>query len=114
MASLESFVSRAKRRVEKSLRAIADVSHERVDAVFNEASSLYPVDMVTERLIEPVLIALGENWRNRPSDIAEEHFYAAWVRNRPGSHIAVTLQVLASRIPVHGGNDPRRRFGHAV
>ncbi len=71
--------------VDDTLRAIADFSHERIEAIFNEATSLYPVDMVTERLIEPVLVALGEQWPDNPSGIAEEHFYANWVRNRLGA-----------------------------
>jgi DNA-binding transcriptional MerR regulator len=68
-----------------TLRAIGDFSHERIEAVFNEASSLYPIDMVTERLIEPTLITLGARWQSNPAGIAEEHFYTCWVRNRLGA-----------------------------
>lgn len=68
-----------------TLQAIADFSTERLEAIFNEASSLYPVEMVTEGLIEPTLVALGERWKTRDAGIAEEHFYTAWVRNRLGA-----------------------------
>jgi methanogenic corrinoid protein MtbC1 len=68
-----------------TLRAIGDFSHQRVEAVYNEASSLYPIDMVTERLIEPTLMTLGERWQSKPAGIAEEHFYTSWVRNRLGA-----------------------------
>jgi DNA-binding transcriptional MerR regulator/methylmalonyl-CoA mutase cobalamin-binding subunit len=68
-----------------TLRAIGDFSHERIEAIFNEASSLYPIDMVTERLIEPVLLTLGEHWQSNQVGIAEEHFYTCWVRNRLGA-----------------------------
>ena len=68
-----------------TLRAIHDFSTERLEAIYNEASSLYPVDMVTERLIEPVLTNLGSNWQSRETGITEEHFYANWVRNRMGA-----------------------------
>ena len=68
-----------------TLRAVKDFSTERLEAVYNEASSLYPVDMVTERLIEPVLAQLGNEWQSRDAGIAEEHFYAHWVRNRLGA-----------------------------
>jgi DNA-binding transcriptional MerR regulator/methylmalonyl-CoA mutase cobalamin-binding subunit len=71
--------------LQNTLRAIGDFSHERVEAVFNEASSLYPIDMVTERLIEPTLMALGDAWQSNPTGIAEEHFYTSWVRNRLGA-----------------------------
>ena len=68
-----------------TLQAIADFSSERLEAIFNEASSLYPVEMVTERLIEPTLVELGERWETRGAGIAEEHFYTAWARNRLGA-----------------------------
>lgn len=68
-----------------TLQAIQDFSTERVEAIYNEASSLYPVDMVTERLIEPVLIELGSDWQASDAGIAEEHFYASWARNRLGA-----------------------------
>ncbi len=74
-----------RRYLEETLRAIADFSHERIEAVFNEATSLYPVELVTERLIEPALITLGEQWSERNAGIAEEHFYSSWVRNRLGA-----------------------------
>ena len=68
-----------------TLRAVSEYSTERVEAIYNEASSLYPVDLVTERLIEPVLTDLGNNWQSRDTGITEEHFYASWVRNRLGA-----------------------------
>jgi DNA-binding transcriptional MerR regulator len=71
--------------LQDTLRGIGDFSHKRIEAIFNEASSLYPIDMVTERLIEPVLAALGERWQSSPAGIAEEHFYTCWVRNRLGA-----------------------------
>jgi methanogenic corrinoid protein MtbC1 len=82
-----------------TLTAIQDFSHERIEAVFNEASSLYPLDMITERLIEPVLHELGRNWQGSDTGIAEEHFYTNWVRNRLGArfHHAYS-QVSGARI----------------
>ncbi len=82
-----------------TLQAVEDFSTERLEAIFNEASSLYPVEMVTERLIEPTLVELGARWQARNAGIAEEHFYAAWVRNRLGArfHHAV-YQARGARI----------------
>ena len=68
-----------------TLKAVHDFSTERIEAIYNEASSLYPTDMVTERLLEPALVNLGKAWDIREAGIAEEHFYASWVRNRLGA-----------------------------
>ncbi|MCP3867806.1 MAG: MerR family transcriptional regulator [Gammaproteobacteria bacterium] len=66
----------------ETCRAVGNFSTERVEAIYNEASSLYPVEMVAERLIEPMLSELGSSWESRDTGIAEEHFYANWLRNR--------------------------------
>lgn len=71
---------------EATLQAIQDFNIERIDAIYNEASSLYPLEMVTDRLILTVLNTLGEAWKNKPEEgIAEEHFYTSWLRNRLGA-----------------------------
>lgn len=72
--------------IQKTLTSVSDFNIERIDAIFNEASSLYPIDMVTEQLIEPVLTHLGNEWQKHPdSGIAEEHFYSSWLKNRLGA-----------------------------
>ena len=72
--------------IQKMLEASTDFSIERIDAIYNEASSLYPIDMVTDRLIQPVIRKLGKAWKERPeSGIAEEHFYTSWLKNRLGA-----------------------------
>jgi len=72
--------------IQKPLEASGDFSIERIDAVFNEASSLYPIDMVTDRLIQPVISQLGKAWIEHPEGgIAEEHFYTSWLKNRLGA-----------------------------
>lgn len=70
----------------KTLDAVNDFSSERIDAIYNEASSLYPIDMVTEQLIEPALKLLGKEWQTHPEGgIAREHFYTSWLKNRLGA-----------------------------
>jgi DNA-binding transcriptional MerR regulator len=71
------------RFIEKTLTAAEDLNIERIDTIFNEASSLYPVDMVIDKLIEPVLESIGLLWQENPqSGIAIEHFYSSWLRSR--------------------------------
>lgn len=72
--------------ISNTLQATADFNIERIDAIYNEASSLYPVDMVTDRLIFPTIAVLGEVWQNHPErGVAEEHFYTSWLKNRLGA-----------------------------
>lgn len=72
--------------VENTLTATRDFNIERMDAIYNEATSLYPIDLVISNLIEPVLNNLGKGWIEHPeSGIAEEHFYTAWLKNRIGA-----------------------------
>ena len=72
--------------IETTLEANSDFNVERLDAIYNEATSLYPIDLVIARLIEPVLNNLGTVWIKRPErGIAEEHFYTSWLKNRIGA-----------------------------
>ncbi|NTV95394.1 MAG: MerR family transcriptional regulator [Thiobacillus sp.] len=73
--------------IAETLRALADFSTERLDHVYGEACALFPIDAVTEGLLIPVLGQLGERWDKRPSGIAEEHFYSAWLRNKLGARL---------------------------
>jgi len=58
-----------------------------LDAAYNDALSLYPVDVVTERLVKPLLRSLGERWQEREGGIAEEHFFATYLRNKLGARL---------------------------
>ena len=72
--------------IKSTLEATSDFSIERIDAIYNEASSLYPVDMVTDRLIQPAIAILGNRWKEHPErGVAEEHFYTSWLKNRLGA-----------------------------
>lgn len=71
----------------ESLRAVEDYSAERLDALYNEACSLYTIDLITRNLVIPLLEQLGQRWDQRESGIAEEHFYSAWLRNKLGARL---------------------------
>jgi DNA-binding transcriptional MerR regulator/methylmalonyl-CoA mutase cobalamin-binding subunit len=73
--------------VAETLRALADFSTERLDSLYNEACALYPIGVVTDELLIPVLEQLGQRWDKRPSGIAEEHFFSAWLRNKLGARL---------------------------
>lgn len=56
-----------------------------LDATYNEAMSLYPVDIVTRQLLTPLLKHLGERWQAREGSVAEEHFFSVFMRNKLGA-----------------------------
>ena len=78
-------------------RAVEAFDDSGLEAAYAEALSLYPVDLVTEHLVKPLLRRLGERWQGRPGGIAEEHFFATYLRNKLGAR----LHHLAAQRPRH-------------
>lgn len=72
---------------QQMMHAIEDFNEQTLDQVYNDAMSLYPVDVVNQRLITPLLRELGERWETRPAGIAEEHFFSVYLRNKLGARI---------------------------
>lgn len=67
------------------LKSVEAFNDQNLDKVYNEALSIYPIDMVTQHVVIPVLKSLGERWQDRPAGIAEEHFFSAFLRNKLGA-----------------------------
>ncbi len=67
------------------LSAIVSFDENRLEEVYNEALSLYPIELVTRRLLRPLLIELGLRWVANQGSIAEEHFFAFYLRNKLGA-----------------------------
>jgi len=67
------------------LDAIAAFDDGDLTEIYNEVLSLYPVDIVTSRLIVPLLRELGERWTQGLGSIAEEHFFSVFLRNKLGA-----------------------------
>lgn len=67
------------------LQAIAAFDDGVLNDLYTEILSLYPVDIVTSRLIVPLLRELGERWVEGTGSIAEEHFFSVFLRNKLGA-----------------------------
>ncbi|MGB5621936.1 MAG: MerR family transcriptional regulator [Gammaproteobacteria bacterium] len=65
--------------------AIIRFDEDALDDAYNEALSLYSVDIVTRDVLTPMLVALGERWRAGIGSIAEEHFFGFYLRNKLGA-----------------------------
>ena len=49
--------------------------------------TLYPVDIVTNKLIVPLLKQVGELWATENGTVAEEHFFSIYLRNKIGARL---------------------------
>jgi len=69
----------------RMIEAISRFDENVLDSVYNEAMSLYPVDIVTRQLLTPLLKDLGERWQSTQGSVAEEHFFSVFMRNKLGA-----------------------------
>jgi DNA-binding transcriptional MerR regulator len=69
----------------RMINAIVRFDVNGLDGTYNDALSLYPVEMVTKHLILPLLKSLGVRWETNEGSIAEEHFFGAYLRNKLGA-----------------------------
>lgn len=65
--------------------AIVSFDEDRLEEIYNDALSLHPIGMVTRKLLTPLLVELGMRWEARKGSIAEEHFFAFYLRNKLGA-----------------------------
>ena len=72
---------------QKMLHAVEIFDEHVLDSTYNDALSLYPVDVVNQRLVSPLLRIIGERWKERDTGIAEEHFFSVYLRNKLGARI---------------------------
>lgn len=73
--------------LEQLRNAIANFNLAELDQQYNELLSLYPIDVVTEKIILPTMQYLGEQWQNEISGIAQEHFFSTYLRNKIGARL---------------------------
>ena len=72
--------------LDNMLAAIIGFDEERLEELYNEALSLYPIGLVTRRILTPLLVELGSRWESgEPGSVAEEHFFAFYLRNKLGA-----------------------------
>jgi MerR family transcriptional regulator, light-induced transcriptional regulator len=67
--------------------SVASFDETELDRTYDEALSLHPVERVTGNLVLPLLAHLGERWKGLPGAIAEEHFFANYMRSKLGARL---------------------------
>jgi DNA-binding transcriptional MerR regulator/methylmalonyl-CoA mutase cobalamin-binding subunit len=65
--------------------AIAQFDEARLEELYEDMLALYPIERVTRDALVPLLADLGDRWRTRPGGVAEEHFFAVYLRNKLGA-----------------------------
>jgi DNA-binding transcriptional MerR regulator/methylmalonyl-CoA mutase cobalamin-binding subunit len=71
--------------LDNMISAIIAFDEARLEEIYNEVLSLYPIELATRKLLKPLLIELGLRWETANGSIAEEHFFAFYLRNKLGA-----------------------------
>ena len=69
----------------RMISAIRAFDEQTLDSIYSEVLALYPIDIVTHRLIIPLLEELGRRWETAEAGVAEEHFFGVFLRNKLGA-----------------------------
>jgi len=72
--------------------AIAGLDEQSLDDVYDEALSLHPIDSVTRHVVLPLLERLGARWKEIGGAIAEEHFFATYLRSKLGARLQYRMR----------------------
>jgi len=71
--------------LDNMISAIIAFDEARLEEIYNEVLSLYPIELATRKLLKPLLVELGLRWTTATGSIAEEHFFAFYLRNKLGA-----------------------------
>lgn len=73
--------------LDRMVQACARFDEPELDRVYDEALAIQPIEQVTRQLLLPLLVQLGERWKDLPGAIAEEHFFATYLRSKLGARL---------------------------
>lgn len=73
--------------LERMVAAVGRFDETALDEVQDEALALHPIERVNESLLIPLLSTLGRRWQDIPGGIAEEHFFATYLRTKLGARL---------------------------
>jgi len=74
-----------RRYINGMIAAIIRFDEQALERTYSDALSHYPVRLVTEKLLSPVLKEIGERWASGQGSVAEEHFFGFYLRNKLGA-----------------------------
>lgn len=62
--------------------ALLAFCESRAEAILGEAFALYPLEVVIEEIVSPILVEVGERWHRGEATIVQEHFATDFLRRR--------------------------------
>jgi len=69
----------------RMISAVKNFDEYALDDIYNEVLAIYPIEIVTYKLVIPLLVELGRRWETAEGSIAEEHFFGVFLRNKLGA-----------------------------
>lgn len=73
------------RSLDSMMSAVIRFDEAALERVYGDVMAQHPVHTVTRRLIEPLLVQLGQRWERGDGTVAEEHFFGFYLRNKLGA-----------------------------
>lgn len=73
--------------LDRMAQAIAQFDEAMLDETYDSALALHPIASVTRNLLMPLLAELGRRWERAAAGVAEEHFFAVYLRNKLGARL---------------------------
>jgi methanogenic corrinoid protein MtbC1 len=73
--------------IERMAAAISAFDELELDRIYDEALSIHSIDRVNAQLLLPLLVQLGERWDRLSGGVAEEHFFATYLRSKLGARL---------------------------
>jgi MerR family transcriptional regulator, light-induced transcriptional regulator len=71
----------------RAISAVTRFDESALDAIYESALGLQPIEAVARKLFGPVLEELGRRWESAEGRIAEEHFFTTYTRNKLGARL---------------------------
>jgi cobalamin-dependent methionine synthase I len=63
-----------------------------LETAYNEPLTLFPIDLIIDEVLLPVLEQIGDEWQERNDGIAREHFFSGFLRNKIGTRFNHEVQ----------------------
>lgn len=73
--------------IDRMAAAITRFDEPQLDRIYDEALSVHSIENLTRHVILPLLARLGERWQDLAGAIAEEHFFATYLRSKLGARL---------------------------